>query len=74
VPPEYLMGEREVYLAALQKSRESYSKNGLVPAAGAQSLYNVLRTFDPAVKEAAALNTSQTFDNTFVQRVPASTP
>ncbi|MEO8627235.1 MAG: ABC transporter substrate-binding protein [Betaproteobacteria bacterium] len=74
VPPEYLMGERDVYLAALQKSRESYSKDGLVPAAGAQTLYNVLRTFDPAVKEAAQLKTSQTFDNAFVQRVPARAP
>ena len=71
VPPEYLMGERDVYLQALQKSRESYSKDGLFPAAGVQSLYNVLRTFDPAVKEGPELNLADTFDNTFVQRAPA---
>jgi hypothetical protein len=40
----------------------------LIPAAGVQSLYDVLRSFDPAVKAAPALDVRQTFDNSFVQK------
>jgi NitT/TauT family transport system substrate-binding protein len=68
VPPEYLAGDRAMYLAAFQTSRATYSKDGLIPAAGVQALHEVLRTFDPAVKEATSLRVEQTFDNTFVQR------
>ncbi len=68
VPPEYLGGDRNTYLAALDKSREAYSKDGLIPAAGVQSLYNVLRTFDPAVKDAPNLMVGQTYDAAFAQR------
>jgi NitT/TauT family transport system substrate-binding protein len=68
VPPEYLAGDRATYIAALEKSRESYSKDGLISAAGVQSLYNVLRTFDPAVKEAPTLMVGQAYDATFAQR------
>lgn len=71
VPPEYLAGDRNLYLAAFDKSRESYSRDGLIPAAGAQSLYNVLRTFDPAVKDAPQLQVSQTYDNAFVEKTLA---
>jgi NitT/TauT family transport system substrate-binding protein len=68
VPPEYLAGDRTTYLAALEKSRESYSKDGVIPPAGVQSLYNVLRTFDPAVKEAPTLMVGQVYDAAFAQR------
>jgi NitT/TauT family transport system substrate-binding protein len=68
VPPEYLAGDRALYLAALEKSRGTYSKDGLIAPAGAQSLYDVLRTFDPAVKAAPGLNVGQTYDNAFVQK------
>jgi hypothetical protein len=40
----------------------------LIPPAGVQSLYDVLRTFDPAVKAAAVLDVRQTYDNAFVQK------
>jgi NitT/TauT family transport system substrate-binding protein len=68
VPPEYLGGDRALYLAALEKSRGTYSKDGLIPPAGAQALYDVLRSFDPAVKAAPGLNVGQTYDNAFVQK------
>jgi NitT/TauT family transport system substrate-binding protein len=68
VPPEYLAGDRGTYLAALDKSREAYSKDGLIPAAGVQNLYNVLRSFDPAVKDAPNLMVGQTYDAAFAQR------
>ncbi|HTS54214.1 MAG TPA: ABC transporter substrate-binding protein [Burkholderiales bacterium] len=68
VPPEYLAGDRTLYLAALEKSRGTYSKDGLIPAAGAQALYQVLRSFDPAVMAAPGLSIGQTYDNAFVQK------
>ena len=68
VPPEYLAGDRGTYLAAFEKSREAYSRNGLFPAAGVQSLYNVLRTFDATVKDAPGMMVGQTYDNAFAQR------
>jgi NitT/TauT family transport system substrate-binding protein len=68
VPPEYLMGDRQLYLTALRKSRDTYSKDGMVPASGAQTLHEVLRAFDPTVKEATGLAVGQAYDNAFVQK------
>jgi sulfonate transport system substrate-binding protein len=68
VPKEYLMGEPDVYLAALKKSRPTYSSDGIFPAAGVQAFYEVLKSFDPAVKDAVNLNLQQTYDNTFVKK------
>jgi hypothetical protein len=36
-----------------------------------QSLYNVLRTFDPAVRDAAGLTVGQAYDNAFVEKALA---
>jgi NitT/TauT family transport system substrate-binding protein len=68
VPKEYLMGEPEVYLAALKKMRPAYSPDGVFPQAGAQAFYEVLKGFDPAVKEASGFNAQQTYDNSFVKK------
>ncbi|HTT39155.1 MAG TPA: ABC transporter substrate-binding protein [Burkholderiales bacterium] len=71
VPPEYLMGDRRLYLAALRKSRDTYSKDGLIPAAGAQALYEALRGFDATVKDAPGLMIGQTYDMAFVRKALA---
>jgi NitT/TauT family transport system substrate-binding protein len=71
VPPEYMLGERGTYLAALQRSREGYSKDGLITASGAQALYKVLRSFDEAVKAAPAIDLAQTYDMRFVEKALA---
>jgi NitT/TauT family transport system substrate-binding protein len=68
VPKEYLMGEPDVYLAAVKKSRPTYSTDGVFPQAGVQAFYEVLRSFDPAVKEATGFNVQQTYDNSFVKK------
>jgi len=68
VPKEYLMGEPDVYLAALKKSRPTYSTDGIFPPAGVQAFYEVLRSFDPAVREATGFNVQQTYDNSFVRK------
>jgi NitT/TauT family transport system substrate-binding protein len=68
VPKEYLMGEPDVYLAALKKSRPTYSTDGVFPPAGVQAFYEVLRSFDPAVRDATGFNVQQTYDNSFVRK------
>ena len=68
VPAEYTMGDKSLYLAALERSRQSYSVDGVISPQGAESLYQVLRKFDPNVRSASAISVSDTFDNGFVQR------
>jgi NitT/TauT family transport system substrate-binding protein len=31
IPPEYTLGDKGTYLAALERSRPGYSKDGLIP-------------------------------------------
>ena len=71
VPPEYLLGDRRVYLAALRKSRDTYSKDGLIPPSGAQALYEALRGFDAVVRDAPGLMVGQTYDTAFVRKALA---
>jgi NitT/TauT family transport system substrate-binding protein len=70
VPPEYTMGDKQLYLAALERSRQSFSPDGLISPQGAEGLYQVLRKFDPNVKAAGAIKIAQSYDNGFVQRSP----
>ena len=65
VPAQYLLGDRGLYLAALKRNRESYSKDGLFPAGSAQAWHTVLRAFEPAVKDAGKLDFSATLTNEF---------
>ena len=68
IPPEYMMGDKAIYFAAFERCREGYSKDGLISPSGAAALYKVLRSFDPAVKEGAPVDLSQTYDNRFVEQ------
>jgi NitT/TauT family transport system substrate-binding protein len=71
LPPDYTLGDRETYLAALERSRPGYSRNGLIPPAGALALYHVLRRFDSAVQGAGKLDVSQAYENRFVEKTVA---
>lgn len=68
VPPEYTMGDKALYRAALDRSRQSYSLDGSISPQGAESLYQVLRKFDPNVKAASAISIPSTYDNRFAAR------
>ena len=67
VPPEYLLGDRDTYLAALSRQRRGVSRDGVIPPAGAQALYQVLKRFDPAVKEAGPLDVRQAYEVKFAE-------
>jgi NitT/TauT family transport system substrate-binding protein len=68
VPPEYLLGDRGLYLSALRRMRESYSKDGLFPPAGVEAQHKVLIGFEPAVREAKDLNPADSYTNDFVRK------
>ena len=67
VPPEYLIGDRTLYLEAYRKNRESYSRDGLFPPAGAEALLKVLIGFEPAVRDAPGLKAVDAYTNEFVK-------
>lgn len=65
VPPEYLAGDRKLYLAGLRKMRESYSKDGLYSAAAVAAQLKALAAFEPSVRE-AGMDPAQTYTNEYV--------
>jgi NitT/TauT family transport system substrate-binding protein len=67
VPPEYLMGNRNLYLAGLRKMRESYSKDGLYSPAAVAAQFKVLAAFEPTVKNASGLRPGDAYTNEFVR-------
>ncbi len=68
VPQEYLFGNREVYLAAFEKVRPTYSTDGLFNEAGIENTYKVLAAHDPAVQRGGAALLAETYTNSFVQK------
>ncbi len=66
VPPDYLIGDRALYLEAYRKNSESYSRDGLFPPAGVAALLKVLTGFEPAVRDASGLSAVDSYTNEFV--------
>lgn len=69
VPPEYYAGDKETWKAALQKAVAGYSADGRFSAQGAESVYKVLKLFEPSVMN-AKIDLARTFDNRFVDKAP----
>ena len=68
VPPEYLAGDRRLYLAGLRKMRESYSKDGLYSTAAVQAQVRVLAAFEPMVRASKDLDPDSLYTNRFADR------
>src|SRR5438128_8759394 len=66
VPPEYLLGNKDAYLASYNKVKAAFSPDGMFTEAGAQNTMKYLAAFNPAVKP-AEIKLAQTFDNGYVQ-------
>ena len=66
VPPEHMLGEKELYLASYQKMHEAHSPDGLITKEGAQIVHDVLAAFLPEVK-AANIKVEDTYENRFVE-------
>jgi NitT/TauT family transport system substrate-binding protein len=70
VPPEYHLGDKALYLKAVQNSLESYSRTGIVPPEGMASVMDMLKQLDPELKD-AKVDLAATFDDRFVKKAGA---
>jgi NitT/TauT family transport system substrate-binding protein len=66
VPEEYYLGDKPLYLKAVQNSLESYSRSGIIPMIGMQSVLDMLRQLDPELKD-AKVDLAATFDDRSVR-------
>jgi NitT/TauT family transport system substrate-binding protein len=67
VPPEYHLGDKPLYIKAVQNSLESYSRTGIVPPEGMASVMDMLKQLDPELKD-AKVDLKTTFDDRFVRK------
>ncbi len=70
VPPEYLLGNKDAYVASYTKLKDAFSPEGSFTEAGAQNTLKYLAAFNPAIKP-ADIKLAQTFDNSYVQKALA---
>jgi NitT/TauT family transport system substrate-binding protein len=70
VPPEYLLGNKAVYLASYAKVKDSFSPDGVLDDLGKQNTLRYLAAFNPALKP-ADINLAQTFDPSHVEKALA---
>jgi NitT/TauT family transport system substrate-binding protein len=71
VPEEYLVGDKELYLAALKANKAAYSLTGIIPPEGMKSAADMLLAFDEEIK-GAKVDLGKTFEDRFVKRAAAS--
>lgn len=67
IPPEWLQGNKEFYLAAFKNQREVFSTDGRVPPSGAEKQLELLREFSTEIRD-AKIDLSRTYTNEFVDR------
>jgi NitT/TauT family transport system substrate-binding protein len=67
VPPDYFLGDRDIYVKALRSNLLVYSKTGMIAPRGMQSALNMLAGFDPELI-GAKLDLQKTFDDRFIKR------
>jgi len=67
LPPEYALGDKDLYVKSIAASKPMFSTDGRIPRAGAEIALRVLKQFDPQLRE-ATVDVGKTFDNSFVER------
>jgi len=67
VPPEYLLGDRALYLDAFLRVKPLYSTDGQINKKMVDMSYQVLLKHNQAVRRAPVLFLSETYTNDFVQ-------
>ena len=70
VPPEYLLGDKALYLLSYSKVKEAISPDGMFTQEGADNTLKFLAAFNPAIKP-ADIKLAQTYDNSYVQKALA---
>jgi NitT/TauT family transport system substrate-binding protein len=70
VPGDYHLGDKTLYLRAVKNSLESYSRTGIIPQAGQESVLDMLRKLDPELAN-AKIDLAGTFTDRFVKQASA---
>ncbi|NNM71766.1 ABC transporter substrate-binding protein [Enterovirga aerilata] len=70
VPGEYHLGDKTLYLRAVKNSLESYSRTGIIPKEGQESVLDMLRKLDPELAS-AKIDLAATFTDRFVKQASA---
>ena len=69
MPAEYAAGDRDIYVQAIDRAKESYSKDGVMQADGAKAAYDVLAKFNPEVAK-AKIDLARTYTNDYLPKNP----
>jgi NitT/TauT family transport system substrate-binding protein len=67
VPPEYHLGDKDLYMKAVEASRPMYSKDGVIPEAGMKNALDMLVQFDEEMK-GAKVDLAKTFNDRFIKK------
>jgi NitT/TauT family transport system substrate-binding protein len=71
VPPEYWLGDKALYTAAVKANMQVYSQDGIVSAESRQRSLDFLKQFDKEIA-AASIDASKTWDDRFVKKAAAA--
>ncbi len=67
VPEEFLLGDKALYMLAVEKSKPSYSQTGVIDPAGMKSTNDMLVQFDADMKD-AKVDLAKTFVDRFAKK------
>jgi len=70
VPPEYALGNMDLFVRSVRSSIPMYSPDGRFSTQSAETALKVLREFDPSVRD-AQIDLGATFTEAFLDQVPA---
>jgi NitT/TauT family transport system substrate-binding protein len=66
MPPDYYGGDKAAYVKALAAGKGMFTKDGIMPEGGPQTVLSVLQGFDPGVK-GKTIDLSKTYTTEFVK-------
>ncbi|GGA94923.1 hypothetical protein GCM10011491_24020 [Brucella endophytica] len=69
LPPEFITGDKETYIKAVENARAIFSTDGLMNEADVKTPLDVLKSFNEKVA-ATKIDLSKTYTNEFVNKVP----
>jgi NitT/TauT family transport system substrate-binding protein len=67
MPAEYAAGNRDVYVKAIERAKESFTKDGVLKQDGAEAVRAVLAKFNPDVAQ-ATIDLAKTYTNDYLPR------
>jgi NitT/TauT family transport system substrate-binding protein len=70
VPPEYMLGDKALYIAAVEANLQVYSRDGIVGADSQKRSLDFLKQFDKEIA-AASIDAGKTWDDRFVKKAAA---